>query len=42
MTQDFAKAVKSAIIAGFDGAEFDRSNGLFSDQFLQGMTNQRI
>lgn len=41
MVQDFANAARNAMLAGFDGVEFDGNNGLLHDQFLQDVTNQR-
>ncbi|RFU25200.1 hypothetical protein B7463_g11136, partial [Scytalidium lignicola] len=41
MVQDFVKAAKNAIEAGFDGVEFDGDNGLLIDQFTQDVSNQR-
>ncbi|KAH8821787.1 hypothetical protein F5884DRAFT_840843 [Xylogone sp. PMI_703] len=41
MAQDFVKAAKNAIEAGFDGVEFDGDNGLLIDQFAQDVSNQR-
>jgi NADPH2 dehydrogenase len=41
MVQDFVKAAKNAMEAGFDGVEFDGDNGLLIDQFTQDVSNQR-
>lgn len=38
---DFVKASKNAIAAGFDGVEIHGANGYLLDQFLQDTTNQR-
>lgn len=38
---DYAKAAKNAIAAGFDGVEIHGANGYLPDQFLQTTCNQR-
>ncbi|KAI9303832.1 12-oxo-phytodienoic acid-like protein [Cunninghamella echinulata] len=41
ITQDYAKAAKNAIIAGFDGVELHSSIGYLLDQFICTSSNQR-
>ncbi|SET82934.1 alkene reductase [Hymenobacter actinosclerus] len=41
LVQDFAKAAKLAIEAGFDGVELHAANGYLLEQFLNPHTNQR-
>ncbi|KAM0716416.1 hypothetical protein Q7P37_007861 [Cladosporium fusiforme] len=40
--EDYARAAKNAIAAGFDGVEIHGANGYLPDQFLQTTCNQRI
>eukprot|EP00187_Rhodella_violacea_P005921 CAMPEP_0174892180 /NCGR_PEP_ID=MMETSP0167-20121228/7186_1 /TAXON_ID=38298 /ORGANISM="Rhodella maculata, Strain CCMP736" /LENGTH=370 /DNA_ID=CAMNT_0016130609 /DNA_START=37 /DNA_END=1149 /DNA_ORIENTATION=- len=39
--EDFVRAAKNAIAAGFDGVEIHSANGYLLDQFLQAHTNKR-
>jgi NADPH2 dehydrogenase len=39
--QDFGKAAKNAMEAGFDGVELGGANGLLLDQFIQDVSNHR-
>lgn len=39
--EDFAKAAKNAISAGFDGVEIHGANGYLVDQFIQDTSNKR-
>jgi 2,4-dienoyl-CoA reductase-like NADH-dependent reductase (Old Yellow Enzyme family) len=41
VTQDFVKAARVAIDAGFDGVELHGANGYLFDQFLNGAVNDR-
>ncbi|KAJ5921058.1 hypothetical protein N7466_009384 [Penicillium verhagenii] len=40
--QDYVKAAKNAIEAGFDGVEIHGANGYLPDQFLQDTANNRV
>jgi len=39
--EQFVRAAKNSIEAGFDGVEVDAANGYLIDQFIQDVTNQR-
>jgi N-ethylmaleimide reductase len=41
IVDDFAKAARAAVDAGFDGVEIHAANGYLLDQFLKDGTNQR-